>query len=231
MACIWWGVQAWLGGQCVYVFLRCLFPSIATMKNTMSPATETTSAYVLSFVIYWIISLPTIWVPIHKLRWFFAAKAVIGPAVGLSLFGWWISRAGGMGSVFSQPGQLSGSALGWQMIISISSCFNNMFTLITNAPDFASRAKTPGAAVWPQIFALPLGFIFTSFLGELPGPYLPRVFLLCYDSSSFPGIGIASASQPLFGKQIWDIVANMDAMLDLDPSTKSRVGLAFICRM
>lgn len=165
MACIWWGVQAWLGGQCVYVFLRCLFPSIANMPNKMPASTETTSAYVLSFVIYWLLSLPTIWVPIHKLRWFFAAKAVIGPVVGFSLFGWFISRAGGIGPVFAQPGTLSGSKLGWQMIISISSCFNNMFTLITNAPDFASRAKTPSAAVWPQIIALPMGFIITSFLG------------------------------------------------------------------
>jgi len=78
--------------------------------------------------------------------------------------------------------------------------------LITNAPDFASRAKTPGAAVWPQIIALPMGFIITSFLG----------------------IGIASASAPQFGDQIWDVVHIMDRMLDVDPSPKTRAGLAFI---
>lgn len=123
--------------------------------------------------------------PIHKLKWLFMAKAVVGPAVGLALFGWTLSRAGGTGPVFSQPAKLSGSALHWQMLLSISSCFNNMFTLITNAPDFASRARTPGAAIWPQLIAMPLGFIFTSFLG----------------------IGIASASVPLYGEQIWDVVA------------------------
>jgi hypothetical protein len=129
MACIWWGVQAWLGGQCVYVFLRCLFPSIANIPNKMPAYTETTSAYVLCFVIYWLLSLPTIWVPIHKLRWWFLAKAFIAPVIGFALFGWSITRAGGVGPVFSQPSTLSGSALSWQMLISISSCFNNMFTL------------------------------------------------------------------------------------------------------
>ena len=129
MACIWWGVQAWLGGQCVYVFLRCLFPSIANIPNKMPAYTETTSAYVLCYVIYWLLSLPTIWVPIHKLRWWFLAKAVIAPIVGFALFGWSITRAGGVGPVFSQPSSLSGSDLHWQMLISISSCFNNMFTL------------------------------------------------------------------------------------------------------
>lgn len=228
MACIWWGVQAWLGGQCVYVFLRCLFPSIANIPNKMPAYTETTSAYVLCFVIYWLLSLPTIWVPIHKLRWWFLAKAGIAPIVGFGLFGWSITRAGGVGPVFSQPSSLSGSALHWQMLISISSCFNNMFTLskftvslnfpvdhlpdmslivlVTNAPDFASRARTPGAAVWPQLIALPAGFIITSFLG----------------------IGIASASAPQFGEQIWDVVHIMDRMLDVDPSSKTRAGVAFI---
>lgn len=59
-----------------------------------------------------------------------------------------------------------------------------MFTLITNAPDFASRAKTPSAAVWPQLIAMPIGFSITSFLG----------------------IVIASASAPQFGEQVWDVV-------------------------
>ena len=136
MACIWWGVQAWLGGQCVYVFLRCLFPSIANIPNKMPAYTETTSAYILCFVIYWLISLPTIWVPIHKLRWWFLAKAVIAPIIGFALFGWSISRAGGVGPVFGQPSTLKGSNLHWQMLISISSCFNNMFTLSTSLLHF-----------------------------------------------------------------------------------------------
>lgn len=80
-------------------------------------------AYVLSFFIYWLLSLPTIWVPIHKLRWLFMGKAVIGPIIGFALFGWSITRAGGIGPVFSQPAKLSGSDLHWQMLISISSCF------------------------------------------------------------------------------------------------------------
>lgn len=172
----------------------------------MPASTETTTAYMVAFIIYWILSLPVTWVPIHQLRWLFGAKAIVGPIAGFALFGWSIKNAGGMGPVFSRPARLSGSALHWQMLISISSCFNNMFTLITNSPDFASRAKTPGAAVWPQLIALPLGFTITSFLG----------------------IVIASASEPQFGRQIWDVVKIMDAMLEADPSTKTRVGLAFI---
>ena len=46
--------------------------------------------------------------------------------------------------------------------------------------------------------------------------------------TSFLGIGIASASAPQFGDQIWDVVHIMDRMLDVDPSPKTRAGLAFV---
>ncbi|KAL1408890.1 uracil permease [Vanrija albida] len=206
MACIWWGVQAWLGGECVYVLIRAIWPSFARIHNSMPASSETTTAYIISFVIYWILSIPVTYVPLHKLKWLFMAKAVVGPIVGFALFGWSISRAGGMGPVLSQPSTLHGSDRSWAMLTAISACTSNMFTLVTNAPDFASRAKTPGAAVWPQLIALPLGFTITSFLG----------------------IVIASASKPQFGEQIWDVVKIMDTMLDRDGSSKTRAGLVFI---
>ena len=199
MACIWWGVQAWLGGQCVYVFLRCLFPSIANIPNKMPAYTETTSAYILCFVIYWLLSLPTIWVPIHKLRWWFLAKAVIAPVIGFALFGWSITRAGGVGPVFGQPSALKGSALTWQMLISISSCFNNMFTLSTfiqpqrrstlirQSPTRlislpAPRPPVPlfghKSSLCPWVSSLPLSSVSVSLLHPLPSS-VNRSGMLC----------------------------------------------------
>lgn len=40
---IWWGVQGWLGGECVYVLLRAIWPSYPNIKNIMPASTETTS--------------------------------------------------------------------------------------------------------------------------------------------------------------------------------------------
>lgn len=193
-------------GFSVYVLIRSIWPSFARLHNSMPASSETTTAYIVSFIIYWILSLPVTYVPLHKLHWLFMAKAVVGPIVGFALFGWSITRAGGIGPVFAQKSSLHGSDLHWAMLTAISSCTSNMFTLVTNAPDFASRAKTPGAAVWPQLIALPVGFTITSFLG----------------------IVIASTSVPQFGTQIWDVVKIMDTMLDKDGSSKTRAGMAFI---
>lgn len=172
----------------------------------MPASSETTTAYIVAFIIYWLLSLTVTWVPIHKLRWWFAVKAVVGPIVGFTLFGWSITRAGGIGPVFEQKGSLSGSDLRWAMLTAISSCTSNMFGLVTNAPDFASRAKTPSAAVWPQLLALPISFTVTSFLG----------------------IVISSTSIPQFGHQIWDVVKIMDTMLDVNPTSATRAGMVFI---
>lgn len=210
MACIWSGVQAWLGGECVHVFLRCIWPSIDSIPNIMSPTSQTTSAYILCYVIYWILMLPTIWVPLHQLRHLFTAKAIVGPIVGFALFGWSIHRGfksdGVASNFFHRPSDLAGSALGWQMTRGIALAFNNLFPLIINAPDFASPAKRPSAAVWPQLITLPLVFAVTSLIG----------------------IVIAASAQAQFGEKLWDVVKIMDRMLDFDKSSSTRAGLAFI---
>ncbi|OCF57463.1 uracil permease [Kwoniella mangroviensis CBS 10435] len=205
IACVWWGSQCWLGGQCVHVLIRAIWPSFTSVKNTMPASTGTSTDYVISFIIFWLLSLPTIWVPIHKLRWYLFAKAIVGPLAGLTLLGWSVKRAGGAGPIFSQPATLKGSKLAWQMVTSIGDCFGNLVTLIVNAPDFASRAKNPSASVWSQLITMPLGFSITSFLG----------------------IVICSSSAVQWGQPIWNVIKIMEAMLDgAEPSR--RAGLAFI---
>ena len=150
MACIWASVQSWLGGECVHVWLRTMWHTIdQDIPNIMSPESQTQSSFILCYVIYWLLMLPTIWVPLHKLRHLFTAKALIGPIVGFSLFGWTISRAGrsNVFNNFNGSANLEGSALTWQVIRGIAVAFNNMFPLIVNAPDFASPAKSRSAAL------------------------------------------------------------------------------------
>ncbi|WFD00005.1 hypothetical protein MYAM1_002751 [Malassezia yamatoensis] len=213
MACIWSGVQAWLGGECVHVFLRTMWHTIdEDIPNKMPANTQTTSAYILCFVINWLLMLPTIWVPLHQLRHLFTVKAVIGPIVGFALFGWCVSRAGKT-NVFNDLNnlnskQLAGSALVWQMLRGIAVSFNNMFTLIVNASDFGSPARKPSAVIWPQLVTIPMVFIVTSFIG----------------------IVIAKAAQVQYNEPMWDVVKIMNRMLDPDqnPTAGTRTGLWFI---
>lgn len=98
-------------------------------------------------------------------RHLFTAKAIFAPAAGLIFFIWAIVKAKGVGPIVRQPSTAHGSDLAWKMVVSLMSCISNMATLVVNAPDFASRAATPGAAVWPQLISVPVGFSLVSFLG------------------------------------------------------------------
>jgi len=89
------------------------------------------------------------------------------------------------------------------MVVSLMSCINNMATLITNAPDFASRAKTPSAAVWPQLVAVPLSFSIVSLVGII----------------------VSSSSEIIYGEAIWSPIDLLGRFLDNNPSKATRFGV------
>ncbi|ORY17106.1 uracil permease [Clohesyomyces aquaticus] len=166
MACIWYGVQAWIGGECVQLMIRSIW------NNWRDPAipngiksSGTTTVMFVSFLLFWAGSLPAIWFPVEKIRHLFTVKAYFVPTAGLAFFIWAIVRAKGIGPIVHQPGTLTGSALGWQMVQGIMSSIANFATLIVNDPDFARFARKPRDAFWSQLITIPVGFAITSFIG------------------------------------------------------------------
>lgn len=114
-------------------------------------------------------------------RHLFTAKAICVPIAGIIFFVWAIVKAKGVGPIVRQPSTIHGSKLAWTMVASLMSCISNMATLVVNAPDFASRATTPGAAVIPQLISVPIGFSMVSFLGII----------------------VSSSSTVIFGEAVW----------------------------
>lgn len=125
--------------------------------------------YLISFIIFWLGSLPFIWFPVHKIRHLFTVKAFVAPAGGIALFIWAIVRAGGVGPIVHQGSTATGSTLAWGVIAGIMSAVSNFATLIVNDPDFARFASSPSAALWPQAITIPMGFGLTSFIGIMVG--------------------------------------------------------------
>ncbi|KAF8191801.1 permease for cytosine/purines, uracil, thiamine, allantoin-domain-containing protein [Pholiota molesta] len=206
MACVWYGVQASIGGDCVKVMLRAMWPSVNDIPNHMPESSGTNTRDFMCFFLFWLISLPAIWFPIHQIRHLFTLKFIVTPTAGLVFFIWCIVKAKGVGPIISQPSTLHGSDLSWSMLVSLMSCVSNMATLVTNAPDFASRAKTPGAALWPQLFAVPLSFSVVSFIGII----------------------VSSSSQAIYGEAIWSPIDLLGRFLDDSPSSATRFGVWFI---
>ncbi|KIL63864.1 hypothetical protein M378DRAFT_79178 [Amanita muscaria Koide BX008] len=209
MACIWYGVQASIGGDCVKVMLRAIWPSVNNIPNHLPASSGTTTRDFMCFFLFWLISLPAIWFPIHQIRHLFTVKSIVVPIAGITFFVWVIVKAKGVGPIISQPASVQGSELAWSMIVSLMSCISNMATLVVqvlNAPDFASRATTPSAAFFPQLFSVPITFSLVSFLGII----------------------VSSSSVAIYGEAVWSPVTLLDMFLDGNPSHATRFGVWFI---
>ncbi|KAK2462997.1 hypothetical protein APHAL10511_004984 [Amanita phalloides] len=206
MACIWYGVQASIGGDCVRVMLRAIWPSVNDIPNHLPAWSGTTTRDFMCFFLFWFISLPALWFPVHQIRHLFTVKAFVVPAAGFAFFAWCIVKAHGLGPIIAQPGTLHGSDLGWAMVISVVSCISGLLTIVVNAPDFASRASTPSAALLPQIISVPVTFAVISFLGLV----------------------VSSSSTVIYGQPVWSPITLLDMFLDGKPSKGTRFGVWFI---
>ncbi|KAF7325731.1 hypothetical protein MKEN_00423500 [Mycena kentingensis (nom. inval.)] len=206
MACIWYGVQTAIGGSCMLVMLRAIWPSVNNIPNHLPESSGITTRDFMCFFLFWLISLPAIWFPIHQIRHLFTLKSIVAPTAGITFFIWCIVKAHGVGPIIRQPSTLHGSDLAWAMVSSLMSCISNMATLVTNAPDFASRATTPNAALWPQLIAVPLTFSLVSFIGII----------------------VSSSSEVIYGEAVWSPIDLLNKSLDGEPTRATRFGVWFI---
>ncbi|BGP19210.1 hypothetical protein JCM10213_002094 [Rhodosporidiobolus nylandii] len=203
-AVLWYGVQAWIGGEATFVFLRSIWPSYAHIHNGI-PSSGTDTAHFVSFFLFSFVSLFAIYFPLHSIRHLFTVKAFVTPTCGLALMIWCLVKAHGAGDLLTAPSTTT--ELGWTFMASLMSCLANMATLIVNAVDFASRASKPSDVVAPQLFALPITFAITSLVGIL----------------------IAATTPALFGEFVWSPLDVMNGFLSTDNvNSGARAGCAFI---
>lgn len=176
-------VQTVTGGQCMTVLLTATWPSVARIPNTIPEDQGITTSGMLGFLLYFLLQLPFLCIPYHRIQYFFAFKSVIAPIVFLAVFGSTLHKAGGTikGSSILEPSSLGGSALAWAFFSNLNSVLGNYATLGLNISDFARYAKKPSNQNI-QIFAIP--FIFTL-IGLL-------------------GIFTAAASEKIYGEVVWN---------------------------
>ncbi|EPS43020.1 hypothetical protein H072_2984 [Dactylellina haptotyla CBS 200.50] len=207
MACIWYGVQAWIGGTCVYLMIRSIWNSWDNIPDTIhaKPGSLLNTRDFVSFFLFWLCSLPAIWFPVHQIRHLFTVKSYVVPVAGIAFLIWSLVRAGGIGGIVHKPAKATGSDLAWGVIQGIMSSIANFATLIVNDPDFSRFAKKPKDALWSQLITIPTGFALTSLIGILT----------------------TSACTVIYGKEIWNPLDLLKYFLD-DGGTGARVGVFFI---
>src|SRR5579872_3519239 len=156
VACGWFGIQTWIGGQAFYSMLRIMWPGAANVNGGIW----------VCFFAFWALNIAVIWRGIDTIKFLEGVGAPFMLGVGLLLL-WWITRkAGGFGPVLSAPSkfQSTGDFLHF-FVPSLTAMVGFWATVALNIPDFTRYAKSQKAQAMGQALGLPTAMTLYSFIG------------------------------------------------------------------
>lgn len=168
VACGWFGIQTWIGGDAIYKILAVFFPSIA--QGSPLPVLGITTMQFICFLFFWGINMWVIYRGIDTIRLLLNIKAPLLLALGLILLWWAWSKAGGFGEMFSHPSAFdpgqSKEGQFWKFFFpALTGMVGFWATLSLNIPDFSRYAKTQRDQVLGQALGLPTTMALYSFIG------------------------------------------------------------------
>ena len=146
VACGWFGIQAWIGGQAIDLLIA----------TTFSPWKGVPGHVWISFALFWAWN---IWIVVRGSDAIKALEAYAAPLLilgGLALLVWASRKAGGLGPILAQPGKFRSMAELWRFFVpSLTAMVGFWATLALNIPDLTRYAKSQRAQVVGQLAGLP----------------------------------------------------------------------------
>ncbi len=187
VACGWFGIQTWIGGEAIYKILAIYVPAWKALAAI--PGLGINPAQGTCFLAFWGVNILVIYLGIESIRFLLNIKAPLLIALGLALLAWAYVRADGFGPMLSQPSQFDagGSKAGefWVFFVpALSGMIGFWATLSLNIPDFSRYARTQRDQILGQALGLPTTMALYSFIG----------------------VAVTSATIQIYGKAIWDPV-------------------------
>ncbi len=183
VACGWFGIQSWIGGEALHTLFASVIPRWASL---LGPGfSGHTGTEWLSFLLFWGLNVLIIYEGMDVLRvvenW--AAPFVLVMAGALLV--WAVREAKGLGPLLAQPGRFHtpGEFLP-AFIPSLTAMIGYWATLSLNMPDFTRFGRSQREQMVGQVVALPTTMSVFAAMGVL----------------------ITSATVIIYGESIWDPV-------------------------
>ena len=156
VACGWFGIQSWIGGEAINSLLATLWPSWANNPRGVA----------ICFVIFWGINLIVVLKGIEYIRFLQGVSAPILLGVGLLLLGWAYKSAGGFGPMLSAPSKFQNTSDFLKFLVpALNGTVGFWSTVSLNIPDFTRFARDQRGQVIGQAIALPTTMTLYSFIG------------------------------------------------------------------
>jgi NCS1 family nucleobase:cation symporter-1 len=185
VACGWFGIQAWIGGDAIHRILGIVAPSLASGHPIAWLGIS--GSQLACFLVFWAVNMVVVYRGIETIRLLLSIKAPLLILLGIAFVAWAHHAAGGFGLMLSQPsafepGQPKAGGFVAFFIPALTGMIGFWATLSLNIPDFSRYASSQRAQVVGQAVGLPLAMAFYSFIG----------------------VAVTSATVVIFGRTIWD---------------------------
>lgn len=158
VACGWFGIQCWIGGEALFQAIKIFVPELGT------------NAVWFCFVAFWLLNMAIVWRGMETIKSLQVVSAPFMLIVGLALLFWMVNQAGGFDTVLAHSGTLhanDASALDfWKIFVpSLTGIVGFWATVALNIPDFTRYAKSQRAQITGQAIGLPISMTLYSFIG------------------------------------------------------------------
>jgi NCS1 family nucleobase:cation symporter-1 len=170
VACGWFGIQTWIGGEAIYVILAKAFPAWGWPQTEKLGWLGINLPQFLCFLFFWAINIFVIYRGIESIRILLNIKAPLLIVLGLALLAWAYVRADGFGEMLSRPsefrpgGPKEGQFWGF-FALALTGNVAFWSTLSLNIPDFSRYARSQRDQVLGQVLGLPTTMGLYSFIG------------------------------------------------------------------
>ncbi len=156
VACGWFGIQTWIGGQAIFSMLKTLAPGL--VANSL--------ALWICFFSFWMLNMAVVWRGIETIKFLEGIGAPFMLCLGLLLLWWITGKAGGLGPVLTAPSKFKTSGDFMRFFVpSLTGMVGFWATVALNIPDFTRYARSQKAQMVGQALGLPPAMTLYSFIG------------------------------------------------------------------
>jgi NCS1 family nucleobase:cation symporter-1 len=156
VACGWFGIQTWIGGQAIYAMLNVLWPASAAMPLVLW----------ICFIGFWLLNMAVVWRGVESIRFLQSFSAPFLLIMSLVLLAFMTHKAGGFGPMLDAPSRFSSNSSFLSFFfLSLTGMVGYWATLSLNIPDFTRYAKSQESQLIGQSFGLPIAMVTYTFIG------------------------------------------------------------------
>jgi NCS1 family nucleobase:cation symporter-1 len=156
VACGWFGIQTWIGGEAINAMLVALIPRWGNFAY----------ASAVCFSAFWLLNVLVILRGIDTIRFLQGISAPFLLLIGVALLFWARGKAGGFGPMLATPSRFQTFAEFFRAFVpSLTGVVGFWATVSLNIPDFTRYARSQRDQVIGQALGLPATMTFYSFIG------------------------------------------------------------------